>query len=93
VTVSAAYAGDQPVVPKCEQKVAADSDVVHETERPADVDIPTFDREHARLYDALKVAQERAELAGHDGQAADLRQMRETVARHVHFGLCLPRQA
>lgn len=47
-----------------------------------------FDHEHARLYDALKVAQNLAEMAGHDDQAAELHRMRELVAEHIHHRWC-----
>lgn len=46
------------------------------------------EHEHARLYEALKVAQERAELAGHDDMAAELRRMRSATAEHYAHRAC-----
>lgn len=47
-----------------------------------------FDHEHGRLYEALKVAQERAELAGDDDIASDIRILRNRVARHIEERCC-----
>lgn len=45
-------------------------------------------REHRRLYDALELAAQRAELAGHDGMADGLRALRRDVARELAEDRC-----
>lgn len=47
-----------------------------------------FDHEHGRLYEALKVAEERAELAGDDEMRIQLRQLRRRVAQHLADRVC-----
>lgn len=47
-----------------------------------------FDHEHGRLYEALKTAEERAELAGDNGIARDLRTLRARVAQHIEERDC-----
>lgn len=47
-----------------------------------------FDFEHARLYDALERAAQLAELAGHDGTAIVLRNLRREVAADIERGGC-----
>lgn len=47
-----------------------------------------FDHEHGRLSSAIKVAEERAELAGDNDIALELRRLRVRVARHIADRVC-----
>lgn len=58
------------------------------SERPAHEEPLAFSHEHARLYDALERAAQRAELAGHDGMADGLRSLRRDVAREIGDRQC-----
>lgn len=57
-------------------------------ERLAHEEPLAFSHEHARLYDALERAAQRAELAGHDGMADGLRSLRRDVAREIGDRQC-----
>lgn len=56
--------------------------------RPDHEEAKAFDHEHGRLYDALKVAEERAELAGDNDIASEVRILRAKVGRHIEERWC-----
>lgn len=47
-----------------------------------------FDHEHGRLYEALEMTAQLAELAGHEQHAAELRRMRRAVMEDIHYRSC-----
>lgn len=78
-------AGPDPIV--ATDDAIADPDAVARFHAERE-EAKAFDHEHGRLYDALKVAQERAELAGDDGIASDIRILRGRVAKHIEQRGC-----
>jgi len=91
---------DDPLIPQWEERrgrpIIATDDAIADPETVArfraqrDEEAIAFDHEHGRLSQAIKVAEERAELAGHDDIALELRRLRATVARHIAARRCLP---
>lgn len=85
---------DDPLIPQWEERrgrpIVATDDAIADPEAVArfHAERTAFDHEHGRLYDALKVAQERAELAGDDDIASDIRILRNRVAQHIEDRRC-----
>lgn len=88
---------DDPLIPQWEERrgrtpIIATDDAIADPETVArfhaEQEAIAFDYEHGRLSQAIKVAEERAELAGHDDIALELRRLRATVAGHIAARRC-----